>query len=454
MKKKFVNIEEAVQVLSQQGLEFAVVHNPEYVYPQLEIYPLAEKILTHANTLTAIVCDLDGTLATTEEISIYALEFTVRQISGKYTRESWKGFDPIIDYPNIIGNSTTKHIEYLISRYNNFINPDCLKKAWFCAAVWTMSTGHDKSRTDEVKFNLINLGCKNILHDQKLKELISGGIFDEDLILDYFLPKYGNDFNTKDFSGLVRAATDIFYYRYHEILGGIKSDKGEALSGEQLKDNPRYLIEMMPGVGIFLAFIKGWLADEIQNFIPLLNELMRNKNTQHNQPFDSESKKVDLTRLAKLFEKKPLSIAVVTSSIYYETDIVLTELFKEITIEIDSWPVPEGKKSFLKTRFSDYTKFFDAVVTADDSNEIRLKPHRDLFSIALHKIGVPKNKFDEVIGLEDSESGIISLRTAGIGRCIAVPFSKTGGQDFSLASHTLYGGLPELLLNYNMFLNI
>lgn len=450
MKKKFVNIEEVVQVISQQGFEFAVIHNPEYVYPSFEIHPLAEKILTPANTLIAVVCDLDGTLATTEELSIYSLEFMVRQISGRYTSESWKGFDPFIDYPNIIGNSTTKHIEYLISRYSNFINPDCLKKAYFCAAIWTMTTGHDKQRADEVKSNLINLGCKNILLDKRLNELIAEGIFDEDLIQDYFIPKYGNDFETNDMTGTVRAATDIFYHRYHEILEGIKDDRGHRLAGELLQDGSKHLIEMMPGAGIFLAFIKGWLADETENFIPVLNELMKIKNPQRYQPVNSEIIKVNLVRLAKTFEKKPLRIAVVTSSIYYETDIVLTALFKKVSDEVDSWPVAEERKSFLRAKFSDYAKYFDAVVTADDSSEIRLKPHRDLYSIALHKIGIPKNKFDEVIGLEDSESGIISLRTAGIGRCIAVPFSKTSGQDLSLAAHIFYGGLPELLLNYNM----
>ncbi len=453
MKKKLINGEEAAQLISQQADEFTVIHNPEFIYPPLDIYPLTEKITTPANSLSAVVCDLDGTLATTEEISIYALEFMVRQISGKYTRESWKGFDPFIDYPNIIGNSITKHIEYLVSRYHNFINPDFLKKAYFCAAIWTITVGQDKSRADEVKSNLINLGCKNILLDQNLTELISKRIFDEDLILDYFLPKYGNDFETSELTGLVRAAKDIFYQRYHEILSGFKNEKGHSPTGELVQDSPGHLIEMMPGVGIFLALIKGWLSNDIGNLVPLLYETMKIKNPQFFQSADLDILRTNLCKLAKIFEQKPLNIAVVTSSIYYETEIILTELFKVISNEIKSWDVSDQKKLFLKDKFSDFTIFFDAVVTADDSNEIRLKPHSDLYSIALHKLGISKNKFDEVIGLEDSESGIISLRTAGIGRCIAVPFSKTSGQDFSPATHILYGGLPELLLN-NLFLKI
>jgi len=454
MKKKFINNEEAAEIILQQGIEFAVIHNPEYVFPPIEINPLAEKIPTPADSLTAVVMGLDGTIATTEELGIYALEYMVRQISGRYTRESWKGLDPFIDYPNIIGNSTTKHIEYLISRYHNFINPDCLKQSYFYAAIWTITSGHDKNRADDVKMNLINLGCKRFLDDPKLAELISTGIFDEDLIQDYFLPKYGNEFDTGDFNGLVRTAVDIFYQRYHEILEGIKSDKGKILAGELLQDGSKHLIERMPGAGIFLALIKGWLGYDIENLVPLLDENIRIKSPKQYQPVDFGITKSNLSRLAKIFEKKPLRIAVVTSSVYYEAEIILTELFKVISSEINDWPVTEEKKSFLKNKFSDFTIFFDAIVTADNANEIRLKPHRDLYSIALHKLGIPKNKFDQVIALEDSESGIVSVRTAGIGRSVAVPFSKTSGQDFTAATYVQYGGLPELLLYNNLFVKV
>jgi len=451
MKKKFINNEEAAEIISQQSNEFAVIHNPEYIFPPLEIYPLAEKLTTPADSLTAIVMGLDGTIATTEELGIYALEYMVRQISGRYTRESWKGLDPFIDYPNIIGNSTTKHIEYLISRYHNFINPDCLKQSYFYAAIWTITSGLDKNRADDVKTNLINLGCKKFLNDPKLAELISTGIFDEDLIQDYFLPKYGNEFDTGDFNSLVRAAMDIFYQRYHEILQGIKSDKGKILAGELLQDGSKHLIESMPGTGIFLALIKGWLGNDIINLIPRLDESIRIKNQDYYQIIDLGIVSSNLSRLAKIFEKKPLSIAVVTSSVYYEVEIILTELFKAISSEIENWSVPAEKKFFLKNKFSDFKIFFNTIVTADDSSEIRLKPHRDLYSIALHKLGIPKNKFDQVIALEDSESGIVSVRSAGIGRSVAVPFSKTSGQDFSAATYVQYGGIPELLLYNNLF---
>ena len=130
----------------------------------------------------------------------------------------------------------------------------------------------------------------------------------------------------------------------------------------------------------------------------------------------------------------------------------MNELFKVISLEIDSWQIPSERKSFLKNKFSRYTNIYDAFITADNSSEIRLKPHRDLYSLALYQLGIPKNKFDQVIGLEDSESGVTAIRSAGIGICVAVPFAKTSGHDLSAATYVLQGGLPELLLYHNLFI--
>ena len=104
-------------------------------------------------------------------------------------------------------------------------------------------------------------------------------------------------------------------------------------------------------------------------------------------------------------------------------------------------------------KFETYQKYYDGFVTASDSNEIRLKPHRDLYSIALHKLAVPKNDFNKVIGFEDSESGTIAIRAAGIGRAVAVPFAKTEGHNLDAASYISKGGLPEIILKQNLFLS-
>jgi beta-phosphoglucomutase-like phosphatase (HAD superfamily) len=98
-----------------------------------------------------------------------------------------------------------------------------------------------------------------------------------------------------------------------------------------------------------------------------------------------------------------------------------------------------------------YRNTYDAFITASDSTEIRLKPHRDLYSIALHQMNVPVKDFGNVIGFEDSESGTIAIRAAGIGRCIAVPFAQTKGHNFEAATLVCAGGVPEVVLEHNVF---
>jgi hypothetical protein len=158
--------------------------------------------------------------------------------------------------------------------------------------------------------------------------------------------------------------------------------------------------------------------------------------------------------LCKHFVKDPLKAAVVTSSIYYEADIVLREVFKIIYAKLDKMLPVSAEKNLILNKFKDHGNYYDAVVTASDSNEIRLKPHRDLYSIALYKLNVPREKFDEVVGFEDSESGTIAIRAAGIGLSIAVPFAETSGHNLKAATYVCKGGLPEVILKHNLFLNL
>lgn len=146
-----------------------------------------------------------------------------------------------------------------------------------------------------------------------------------------------------------------------------------------------------------------------------------------------------------------MKTAIVTSSIFYEADIVLREVFKVIYSELNHLLKDSEFKTEILTHFKDYNLYYDAVITASDSSEIRLKPHRDLYSIALYRLNIPQEKFNEVIGFEDSESGTIASRAAGIGLCIAVPFAQTSGHNFKAATYVCKHGVPEVLLKYNLF---
>jgi len=452
-KEKFLSAHQAGKLLSQLGNEFVVVKNPDYVHPECELYPLAPKITSPIDRLSAVVMDMDGTTTTTESLCLHSLEYMIRKITGRMTKESWLGLDRTVDYPHIIGNSTTRHVEYLIQTYWSWINPELLKQAYVHAAVWFMLKGQDKRQLEEVQNNLVNLGCKDMVNDEHLLRAIdlqrSQPVQVEDIAFT-MLDHHGSKFHANSFSEIVRAGIDIYYQRYHEILSQIDAGDGKHLSSQILGTTEAHLIEPMPGVGEFLALIKGWLGEEIEALFPALLERCRSA-VATTYPFDVDNARRNLIRLGELFQRQPVKVAVVTSSILYEARIVLSEVFRVLCRQIQYWPVRPQTRKLLLEKFADYRNVYDGFVTASDSSEIRLKPHRDLYSIALHQLGIPKEKFGEVIGFEDSESGTIAIRAAGIGLCVAVPFADTQHHDLRAATFVLKHGLPEALLRHNLF---
>ncbi len=455
MDEKFCNQQQAASLIKQLGNDFAVVKNPDYIHPAFELYPLAQKITSPLDNLAGVVMDMDGTTTTTEELCIHSLEYMIRKMSGRMTKEEWPGLDQQADYPNIIGNSTTKHVEFLIKKYEKLFNDDAIRRAFIDASVWTLIEGKDRKRKEEVELNLINLNLKEILTDERLSVLKSeydiNGITGAHAA-EYFYKKYAGLSGHFSFTDLVKIGIDIYYQRYHEILERIKKGEGGKISLELFGTADKHLIEPMPGVLVFLSLIKGWLGEQADKLAAELINAYNIKSDAGYSNAQTEEIKNNLKLLGKRFANAPLKVAIVTSSIYYEADIVMKEVFKVLYSEIDSLELSEDVKSFLKGKFSNYRNIYDAFVTASDSSEIRLKPHRDLYSIALHQLNIPKTNFNKVIGFEDSESGVTAIRAAGIGLSVAVPFAKTAGHNLDSAAFILNGGLPESLLHYNLFL--
>ena len=454
--EKFLNQVQAGEMITRLGTEFAIVKNPDYVHPPVEIYPLAPKITAPVDRLVAAVMDMDGTTTTTETLCLHSLEYMVRKITGRISQETWAGLDPIEDYPHIIGNSTTRHVEYLIQKYSEAIKHESLKSAYLYAALWFLIYGKDQNRIDEVKNNLANLGYGEMLTDANMISLLNstdGNEKEMSKLHTYLLKRYGNSFRAISSSEIVRAAIDIYYQRYHEILSLIQAGKGKSLATDLLNKPGLNLIEPMPGVGEFLALIKGWLGEELEKLLPQILDLFQQANVEGGKEIDFDVCGKKLIALAKRFQHNPLKIAVVTSSIFYEADIVMTEVFRVLQKQVENWQISQSRKELLLEKFSDYKNVYDGFVTASDSSEIRLKPHRDLYSIALHQLGIPVKQFGQVLGFEDSESGTIAIRAAGIGLCVAVPFSDTQHHDLSAAAFVLHGGLPEAMVRYNLFCN-
>jgi len=69
-------------------------------------------------------------------------------------------------------------------------------------------------------------------------------------------------------------------------------------------------------------------------------------------------------------------------------------------------------------------------------------------------MGIPPEQFHCVAGFEDSESGTIAIRAAGISVCCALPFAMTRNHQFEAATQVCPGGIPEVILLKNFFLPI
>jgi beta-phosphoglucomutase-like phosphatase (HAD superfamily) len=449
MGPKYVGQREARRLLSELGTEYAVVANPAYVHPPFELYPLAPKRAGLARGLAGVVMDMDGTTTTTEALCIHALETMVRRITGREDPRLWPGLDAR-DYPHIIGNSTTRHVEYLVRTYRDAIVPDAYRRHFLRAAAWTLAHAADEGRRIEVRADLAALGVGNLLADPRFDALQRAEGLDAPAAqqaLDALVRAYGGALATDLVDPVVRAAIDIYYFRYHEILAALERGEGAAMAATVLGDASSGVIRPMPGAGVFLALVKGWLgADAAALHADLTAHLQASGIASENGTWEV------LAALGRHFEQHPCRVAVVTSSIRYEARIVLGEVFRVLSNEIAQWPLPAAKVDGLVEKFRDFERYYDAFITASDSSEIRLKPHRDLYSIALHRLGIGPGDFDRVAGFEDSESGTIAIRAAGIGVCCALPFPETQGHQFAAASYVAHGGLPEVMLNQRVFL--
>lgn len=433
MNIKIVDQSQAAQSLISLSDEFVVIKNPDFIFPEFEIIPLARKIFQPEKTI-ALVMDMDGTTTTTEELCVEALEFMIRKMSGLLTKEQWNGFDQK-DLTNVIGNSTTKHVEYLINTYRNFIIKENTIRSFIESILWTLTAGKSEQRKNEARDLLKSFGIEKYFQKFLNRENESFSNAEIQKLSESIL----NILEFKDTSTLTKIGIEIYYQHYHNYL----------LSLSKGLNSSKKLIAPLPGLAVTLSLTKGFLGEEAEKLTELLVEEFKLKNPMKSLDINPEEASINLKRLGIYFEKNPLKIAVVTSSIFYEADIVLTEVFNQIRKDIERWNISEMRKEKIIKAFSSYQNFYDAIVTATDAYEFRLKPYRDLYSIALHRLGISKADFSRVIGFEDSQSGTIAIRAAGIGCCIAVPFPQTKDHNLEAASYILWNGLPEFILKLN-----
>jgi hypothetical protein len=444
---KFVDGQEACRFLRQLGNTFALVKNPPYIFPPYEAYPLAASRTCLDDGLEAVVMDMDGTTTTTEALCIESLATLVSCMTGMGKEGACSALNPEEDYPHIIGNSTTRHVEYLIQRYRERILPEAFCRHFIRSAAWNMTCGIDPKRAQEARTALITQGLGSLCNSSTFGELCAGlqaePAPDRTSLLERLTAECLPLLVMRDIADLTRIGIEIYYQHYHELLVEIGAAKsGNTIGGHRL-------IEPMPGIGIALAMLKGWLGEEAGLLAKRVAGLLPEDGYERSAV---EQGIRHFAELGAYFKAHPVKMALVTSSIAAEAELVLQEVFRAILTEVSGWEVSAATREKIAAGFAHPETFYDARITASDSSEIRLKPHRDLYAIALHALGVPPERFHRVAGFEDSESGTIAIRAAGIPLCCALPFAMTKNHLFEAATQVCPGGMPEVMLQRHFFL--
>ncbi|MBP7936188.1 MAG: hypothetical protein KA354_16220 [Phycisphaerae bacterium] len=435
--------------------EFARVRNIDYVFSPWELYPLAPRTPVPLERIAAFAVDMDGTSTTTEPLALHSLEYMVRRLTGRPTPAEWPGLDPQLDYPHVIGNSNFRHTEFLVNRYRDRIDLTALRSAFVEAVCWTSANMDDPQRRRDIAQSAVKCGLAALLADGGFQRLVGSGTVTTDNVgqlAEPFVRRFGPAFACRHEGELVSASLDVYYMRYHSIMRRIEQGQGEQLSEELLGEPGRHLIEPMPGYEVFVPLIKGWLGPEIDAlYEPLRERLLGHSGGGHTRS-ELDGYRPRLVRLANRFRAHPAKLALVTASIAYETHASMKEVVRVMRERVLHWPVTGACRDRIAERLADHTAVFDAFVNASDACEHRLKPHPDLYSLALHQMSIPRNDYGSCVGLEDTEPGIISLRSAGIGCAVALPNHDTSRQDYQAAALVVRGGLPELILAKNLLL--
>jgi hypothetical protein len=294
------------------------------------------------------------------------------------------------------------------------------------------------------------------LKDEDFQRAVAGNDVDADSVarvVSPFVERFAAAFQPQNRSERVAAALDIYYMRYHAILRELERGEGARLARELLGEGARRLVEPMPGYDVFLPLVKGWLGNEVDAlYEPMREHLLSQAEPRHTRD-ELDGFRPRLKRLAARFRENPAKVALVTASIAYEAHACMKEVIAVMAERVEEWPVPAACREKLAERLADYRAVFDGFVCASDACEPRLKPHRDLYSLALFQMSIPRSDYPFCVGLEDTEPGIISLRAAGIGCAIALPNRDTSRQDYTAATEVIVGGLPELMLARNGLLS-
>lgn len=439
-----LDIDAAVAQLAPLSSEFAVIPNHGVAFPPYDVVPLAPKFSTTNGPLRAVLMDMDGTTTLTEDLCLEGLCCALRDVSeggGDVVT-----LDPERDYPHIIGTSASTNVAYLVAEYGPRIHRPSLRHAFLRSMAWNLNPHRDPIRRAEAETTLRICGGDSILERNLLAPLIARTDLEalpRDTDVDAAIEAINTplDFNGAEQMG--RAILDVYYEYLHGYFAAISQGKGARVAEAVYGDPDRPAIAPLRGVGLACALARGLLADCPADAVTLAEQTAGRGATMR--------ERTALESAARTFGRRPAKVALVTSSGYYEARTILTEVFRGLRMEVTKWPVPPAVQECLVEAFASPEGFYDALITADESHEIRLKPFRDLYSIAARALGLDREALRNTVGFEDTWAGVTAMRAAGVGIACAVPFEGSLSHDFSLASHLFPGGVPQAVLEHALF---
>lgn len=433
----------AADRLRGQAADFVVLDNPAGHFPPQDILPLGPCYSATEALPPAILVDMDGTTTSTEDLCLHALEHMVRRFTGWAVIAAWPGLDPDRDYPHIIGTSATSNVEYLAGLHAHAFQPLLAARAVVQAVAWTRTSCTIPGRKQEISHDLRAMELAFLLEDPAFHASCNApDAPPAQPLCDAVAQRLARG-NRQDW---VRAGSMVYYHVIHDLMQRIGA--GQTASVAQELYGPKHDRAIVPfaGIAALFALVRGYLGEEAALLHPgLLADLPAAL-----RPHARDAAALD--RLAARFQTEPAKVGLVTSSSAPEADIILNEVFLGLRESVLDWPVSEACREQLLSAFESPRGFYDVYVTASDCHEMRLKPHRDLYAVALHQLNMGPEQRRNILGFEDTEAGILAQRAAGIGLPIAVPFHGTRNHPFQAAAHVCQGGLPEALLLHGLYI--
>ena len=230
-----VHVPDSPDVVQYNGEVFLRVPTP-LGRPALYVLPPVPR---EFDKIDSVVMDMDGSSTDTEKLVLRAMRDMVREIlQDPEFRFADKTETDDGDYPHIIGDSTTNHVRYLLSKYGPRVDDRKLSAGYLRALRRHREV---KSRFDLMDRDFVS-GDRKVFEDAVLRELLSSSTMPRDCA-DRTALQLTDKYNVR--MDRLQGAIDIYYANYHVILEGIRDGSVKEA-----------LIEPMPFLAEFLSICK------------------------------------------------------------------------------------------------------------------------------------------------------------------------------------------------------